>query len=121
LLDLALAGLERAVVAHFHEAARRHLGPMQPERDLVVAVVGAGHAQGEMVEDALVEPVHHGETMRGGEINPRLPLCRGHVDAALDRFQKHGWSPSVPIPKFANARAAISCELRVRGTGAIWP
>src|SRR5262249_37502407 len=61
--------------------------------DLVIAVVGAGNAQGEVVENALVEPVHHREPVRGGEIDPRLPLRRGYVDARLDRFQKHGLSP----------------------------
>src|ERR1700730_6784747 len=121
LLDLALARLELAVVADFHEAARGHLGPVQAERDLVIAVVGAGDAQGEVVENALVEPVHHGEPVRGGEIDPRLPLRRGYVDAGLDRFQKHGLSPvgcwAVNSATAAVASMAIARSRPVPGAG----
>ena len=85
-LDVALAGLALAVVADLHEAARRHLGPVQAERDLVVAVVGAGHAEREVIEDPLVEAVHHGEPVRGREIDPRLPLRRADVDISLVLF-----------------------------------
>ena len=41
------------------------------EGDLVVAVGGAGHAQGEMVEDALMEAVADGEAMRRRQIDTR--------------------------------------------------
>ena len=54
-LDVALAGEPLAVIADFHEAACRHLGPVEAERDLVVAVVRARHAEGQVIEDALVE------------------------------------------------------------------
>ena len=72
-LDFALAGEAGAVVADFHEAACGDLGPVQAEGNLVVAVVGARHAQGEVIENAFIEPVHHGEAMGGGEIDARLP------------------------------------------------
>src|SRR5262249_1537376 len=77
--DLALAGDELAIVADLHETARRDFAPVQPERDLVIAVA-ARHPQGEVIEDALVKPVHHREPVRGGEIHPRLPSRR--VDVA---------------------------------------
>ena len=83
-LDLALAALDLAVVdADFHEAGRRDLGPMHAERDLVVAVGAAGHREGQMVEDALVETVHEGQPVRGREIDPRLPLLGAAVRRAL--------------------------------------
>src|SRR5207249_12305573 len=63
-----------------HEAARRHLGPVQAERNLVVAFA-AGHPQRQVIEDPLVEPVHHRKPVGRGEIDPRLPLCRADVAA----------------------------------------
>src|SRR3954447_1296995 len=74
-LDLTLAALDLAVVdADFHEAGRRDLGPMRAERDLVVAVSAARHREGQMVEDAFAKTLVEGQTMRGGEIDPRLPF-----------------------------------------------
>ena len=80
LLDLPLAGEQLAIVADLHEAARRHLGPVQAERNLVVAFA-AGHPQRQVIEDPLVEPVHHRKPVGRGEIDPRLPLCRAGVAA----------------------------------------
>ena len=85
LLDLAPAGAQLAVVAHFHETARRHLRPVQPERDLVIAFA-AGNPERQMIEDPLVELVHHREPVSRGEIDPRLPSRRADV-AALDRIR----------------------------------
>ena len=60
-----------------------HLRPVHPERDLVVAVGAAGHDEGEVVEDALVEAVDDGDAVGGGEIDPGLPfLGRGSFPQA---------------------------------------
>src|SRR5436305_2601415 len=92
-LDLAFAGEPRAIVSDFHEAARRHLGPVEPERNLVVAIVGAGDPECQMVEDALMKVVHHAEPMRGGEIDARLPARGFEVYALLDGFLQHASPP----------------------------
>src|SRR5205085_11437374 len=105
-LDLALAREPRAVIADFHEAARRHLAPVQAERDLVVAVVRAGDAEGQVVEDAFVETVHHGQAMGGREIDPRLRPRGLEVDAVFDRFLQHGRSPWVCRAESANTQPA---------------
>ena len=118
--DHALAGEQRAIVADFHEAARGHLGPVQAERDLVVAVVVARHARGEVVEDALVEAVHHGHAMRGRQIDARLPL-RGH--------RTSWWFRSIPtalgISPGGVCRIAASCGprsiRRVKPSSIHWP
>src|SRR4029077_4155766 len=68
--------------ADLHQDTRRHLRPVQTERDLVIAIVLIWHGQGKMVEDALAEAVADGEAMRRCEIDPRLPL-RGIGGAAL--------------------------------------
>src|SRR4029077_12699799 len=88
-LDLALAGKARAVVTDFHEAARRHLGPIEAERDLVVAVVRARHPEGQVIEDALVEAVHHAQPVRGREIDAGLPARGFEVYALVDGFLQH--------------------------------
>ena len=75
-LHVAGAALHLAVVdADLHEGAGLHLRPVHAEGDLVVAVAPAGHRQGQVVEDALVEAVHHGDPVGGGEIDAGLPLA----------------------------------------------
>src|SRR5579862_2931341 len=81
-LDLARPAQDRAVIADLHQNTRRHLRPMETERDLVIAVVPARHGQGKMVEDALAEAVADGEAVRRREVDPRLPF-RGIGGAAL--------------------------------------
>jgi hypothetical protein len=74
-LDVAGAALDLAVVdADLHEGRGLHLRPVQAERDLVVAVGLAGDDEGEVVEDALVEPVLDGHAVGGGQIDAGLPL-----------------------------------------------
>ena len=74
-LDIAGAALHLAVVdADLHEGRGLHLRPVQAERDLVVAVGLARHRQRQVIEDALVEAVHDGDAVGGGEIDARLPL-----------------------------------------------
>jgi len=86
-LHLALTALDLAIVdADFHEAGSRHLGPMGAERDLVVAVGAAGHHEGQMVEDAFGKSLDESEPVRGGEIDPRLPLL-GAILA--ERFRRN--------------------------------
>jgi hypothetical protein len=88
--DLPLAAQHRAVIADFHQAARRHLRPVQAERDLIIAVVFAGHRQGEMVEDSLAETVRHGHPMRRRQIDPRLPFrCIDRAARAVRFHQSH--------------------------------
>ena len=72
-LDFALAGQDAAVISHFHEAAGGDLGPMQAERNLIIAVVAGGNRQRQMVENAFVEAVLDGEPVRRGKIDPGLP------------------------------------------------
>ena len=104
LLDDPLAREQGAVVADLHEAARRHLGPVEPKRDLVVAVVPAGHPHRQVIEDSLVEAVHHGKAVGRGEIDPRLPLRQTDIDAVLDRFLKHDIFPRVQFQFSSAAR-----------------
>ena len=78
--DFALAAQAGAVVGHFHEAACGHFGPVQAERNLIVAVVVAGHAQGEMVENPFIQAMHDGQPVRGGQIDTRLPALRGQIE-----------------------------------------
>ena len=89
-LGLALAAQHPAVIGDFHQAASRHLGPMQSEGDLVVAVVAARHRQSEVVEDALAEPVLDRQTVRRREIDARLLLRLGDfVLVGSRRYQSH--------------------------------
>jgi len=88
-LDLALAAQHLAVIADFHQAARRHLRPMQPERDLVIAVVLARHGEREMVEDPFAEAVRHGHPVRRRQIDPRLPFRCVDRAAAARFHQSH--------------------------------
>ena len=89
-LDLPFSGQLGAVVADFHQAAGGHFGPVQAERNLVVAVVRAGHAEGEVVENPLIQAMHHREAMRGGEVHPRLPAHGFDIEIlGLQRFQRH--------------------------------
>src|SRR5262249_3901707 len=94
---------QRAVVADFHEAACRHLRPVQPERDLVVAIVAPRHTKGQMVENPLVETVHHRQTVRCRQIHAPLPLDGGKVslNTSLDRLQRH--DASFPSSSCCNA------------------
>jgi hypothetical protein len=96
-LDVAFAGEPPPVIAHFHQAARRHLGPIEAERDLIVAVIRARHAEGQVIEDAFVEPPHHADPVRCREIDPRLPARGLEVDALLDGLLQH---PSLQVVEF---------------------
>ena len=77
LLDLALPGQHAAVEPNLHKAARRDLGPVQPERDLVIAVGLARDRQGQVIEDTLVEAVLDRQAVRRGEVDARLALGGG--------------------------------------------
>jgi hypothetical protein len=90
LLDLALARQQAAVVADLHEAACGDFRPMQTERDLVIAIVAAGHRQRQMIEDALMETVLDREPVRRCEVDARLAACRFEFPIIVpQRHQRH--------------------------------
>src|SRR5438477_7854867 len=111
--DLAFATQDLAVIADLHQAARGHLRPMQPERDLVITVALARHGQRKMVEDAFAQAVRHGEAMRRREIDPRVPLRRIDFVARAARFHQ-----SHPGPLLRNCRD-IRPRVVARATGLI--
>jgi len=100
-LHLALAALDLAVIdADLHEGRGRHLGPVHPERNLVVAIAAAGHHEGQMIEDALVEAVHEGESMRRRQIDPRLPLLGAAFPERVRRNPElHDHLPRLPASR----------------------
>src|SRR5438067_1033714 len=114
-LDIALAGKPRAVIADFHEAACGHLGPIEAERDLVVAVARAGHAERQVIENAFVEAMHHAEPMRGREIDAGLPARGFEIYALVDGFLQHPSLPDViganlpPSPDEAKRNPGSNC------------
>jgi hypothetical protein len=65
---------------------------MQAKRDLVIAVGLAGHRERQMVENPLAEPVPHRKPVRGGEIDPCLPLGGGDGRGVLCQDQGHSYS-----------------------------
>jgi hypothetical protein len=81
-LDVAFA-LERFArfVEHDH-VARARLRPVQAERQNQVLVVAPRHGDREVVVDALLEVVEHGEAMRRSELDFRL---RDRIDCARGR------------------------------------
>ena len=74
-LDLARAAHQAAVVTHFDQTARRDLGPVQSKRDLQIAIVGARHREGKVIEDHLAETLSIRKSMRCREVDARLPRC----------------------------------------------
>src|SRR6202011_105391 len=100
-LHLALATRDLAIVdADFHEGGGGHLGPMHPERYLVVAGAAARHHEGQMVEDALAKALVEGEAMRGREIHPRLPFLGAAVIERLRRNPElHEHPPMLSAPR----------------------
>jgi len=52
---------------------------MRAERNLVIAIVAAGHDEGQMIEDAFVETLPVSEPVRRSEIDPRLPFFIGAI------------------------------------------
>ena len=82
-LHLALARVAGPVEPDLHERGSGHLRPVQAERDLEVAVLLARHGEGEVVEDPLLEAVHHGEPVGRGEVDAGLPLGLGVPGLAL--------------------------------------
>src|ERR1700722_6560630 len=92
---IALAALHLAVVdADFHEGGGGHLGPMGPERDLVVAIAAARPGEGQVIEDALAETVIEVQPVRRREIDPRLPFLGAVVIKRLRRNPElHGCAP----------------------------
>ena len=72
-----------ALIVDLHEAAGIDLGPMQTERDLIVAVRSARHSQCQMIEYALMKSVHDCQTVRRRKINAGLPLLFRHVEFLL--------------------------------------
>jgi hypothetical protein len=67
---------------------------VRAERDLKIAVVAAGHDEGQVVEDAFVEALPVGQAMRRGEIDARLPLLIGAIRPRCRRNRiLHGRSP----------------------------
>ncbi len=71
-LDVAGAFERSARFVPYDHVARTRFGPVQPERQDQVAVVAARHGHREMVVDALLEIVQHGETVGRGEVYFRL-------------------------------------------------
>jgi hypothetical protein len=70
---------------------------MHAERDLIVAVAAARHHEREMIEDSLAEAVHMGEPVRGGEVDPRLPLLGAAFGKRFRRNPElHGILPADP-------------------------
>ena len=92
---LARAAPDLAVFdADLHEGRGRHLRPMHPEWDLVIAVAVARHDQRKMVENSLAETVHEGQPVRSRQIDTRLPFL-GIAIAELFRRnpELHGHPP----------------------------
>ena len=74
-LDVTSAAQHALVIADLHEAAGRDLGPMQPERDLQITIVGTGRGEGEVIENALAEALHVRKPVGCGKIDAVLPGC----------------------------------------------
>jgi hypothetical protein len=98
-LDFTLAALHLAVIdTHFHKGRCCYLGPMGPERDLIIPVAAARDHQGQMVEDALAEPLHEGQPVRGSQIDTRLPFIGAVVSERLRRNPVvHERPPALPL------------------------
>jgi hypothetical protein len=71
-LDHALAFERLAGLVEHDHVARARLGPVQAEGQDQVAIVAAGHGDREVVVDAFLELVQHGEAVRGGQVDPGL-------------------------------------------------
>src|SRR5712672_160903 len=97
---LAGATLDLAVVdADLHEGRGRDLGPMHPERNLIVAVAAARHDQGQVVEDPLAETLHEGQPVRSRKIDARLPFLGAVIPERFRRNPElHRHPPNVVCP-----------------------
>src|SRR5436305_2498719 len=85
-LDFTFAAFHHPVIdTDFHKGRGRYLGPMHPERDLVVAVAAARHDESQVVEDALTETVHEGQPVRSREVDTRLPFIGAVIPERLRR------------------------------------
>src|SRR5262245_17951793 len=102
-LNVTDAALRLAVVdPHFHERARLHLRPMQTEGNLIVAVGLARHGQGQVIENALVQPVHHGGAMGRSQVDAGLPLLGAAFLTRYWRYLKlHACPPCEPADELA--------------------
>ena len=80
VLDGSAAAQNLAVQVDDEEVARLYLRPMQAEWRQEEPVLVTRHQQRQVVVDALVVAVHHGEAMAGGQIHPRtaLGVCLGN-------------------------------------------
>ena len=76
-LHLPFAREAGAVEADLHERGCGHLRPVQPERDLQVAILLARNGEGQVIEDSLLKSVHHGKPVGRGEIDAGLPFGLG--------------------------------------------
>ena len=87
--------LDQAVIdADLHEGRGRHLGPMHPEWNLIVAVAAARHDQGQVVEDPLAETLHEGQAMRRRKVDARLPFLGAVIPERFRRNPElHGHPP----------------------------
>ncbi len=68
---------------------------MEAKGNLVIPIIGARHAKGEVVENALVKPVDHRQAMRRSQINARLPSYVFDRLSFLRGDEIHSVPPSV--------------------------
>jgi hypothetical protein len=88
-LNVADAALHLAVAEpNFHERTRLHLRPMQAEGYLIVAIGLARHGQGQVIEDALVQAVHHGGPMGRRQVDASLPFLSAAFLTRYGRYLK---------------------------------
>src|SRR4029450_371851 len=106
-LDVADAAFHLTVIdTDFHERACLHLRPMQPKGNLIVAVGLTGYRQRQVIEDALVEAVHHGGPMSRGQFDAPLPFLR---TAFLTRHWRYFELHACP-PWRAYRQARFNCR-----------
>jgi hypothetical protein len=79
-LDDALAFERLAGFVEHDQVARARFRPVQAERQDQVAIVPSRHSHGEVVVDALVEFMQHGDAVCGSEVDLRL----GYGSALLE-------------------------------------
>ncbi|MNC86871.1 hypothetical protein D3C83_25570 [compost metagenome] len=104
-LDDALAFERPAGLVEHDHVARARLRPVQAEGQDQVAVVAPRHGDGEVVVDALLQLVEHGEAVRGGEMDLRLP---DGIDGAGGGKLVHGHGGSPQGGGFADSIARRS-------------
>src|SRR3954451_15233582 len=83
-LDFTLAAFHSPVIdTDFHKGRGRYLGPMHPERDLVVPGAAARHHESQMFEDPRKETVHDAQPVLSREVYARLPFIGAVIPERL--------------------------------------